>query len=516
MANSENNLPHHFGRYTVIDVIASGGMASVYLAKDPVLARLVAIKVLHPHLQAHKALMTRFFQEAQVVAKLRSPNIVEVYDSGKEGRSPYLVMEFVDGLTLDGIFKQLQYETMDEDVAVALMCQAAEGLEVAAKQGVIHRDIKPDNLLISPTGHLKIADFGIAHVLEGSATKTGAIIGTAAYMSPEQANGEKGISPQSDLFSLGAVFYYSLSGKAPFKADSVTGLMKKIIHEPYEPLVSIRPDLDPSIIEIVGRLLNKDPHKRGEGPTWLKLELKKFLLKKQVVDPATRISTYLKELGLRGIQTTGFVNPVVIAAALGERQLDSDKHNRTKKNPWLWFAVTALGLAFTSFISISSWNYFSTHHAINSKTVNGVSSTAPIPKDTSNNFAAPLPSEPVLNLVRKDSVYEAPSKPNHYAEPTPILEPLQKPKRNTVPKKEIVEGVNTELAAFISVESSPPYSDVFLDGRSLGTTPLEEVPVQAGKHKIRIVDQSGKLHLDTLVQIVPGRSSHYFQIKRKD
>ncbi|HKP95919.1 MAG TPA: serine/threonine-protein kinase, partial [Fibrobacteria bacterium] len=306
--------------------LGQGAMARVFLARDPVLSRFVAVKVLHAELAARRDVLQRFFNEARTVAAVRSPHVVEVFDFGQEGKDLYLVMEFVDGLSLHGMLRQLRhdqghpdrpegsgasfreaplyFDPLDATVAAALMCQAAEGLSVAARHGVVHRDVKPENLMINTQGYLKISDFGIAHVQDDSITKTGAVLGSPLFMSPEQARGLKPITSQADMFSLGGVFYSCLVGHPPFQGRNVTDLFRKIATEPHTPLWRLRPDLDPSLGNLIETLLRKDPAARGGGPRWLHRQLKGYLMASGVMDPAELIGAYLQELSSRGIQTT--------------------------------------------------------------------------------------------------------------------------------------------------------------------------------------------------------------------
>lgn len=321
-----------YGRYEVLYKLGQGAMAQVFLAKDPVLSRFVAIKVLHADLAARKDVLQRFFNEARTVAAIRSPHVVEVFDFGQEGRDLYLVMEFVDGMSLHGLLRHaaprasgevfpagnlpgrgghspdepvpLQYEPLRADVAAALICQAAEGLTLAAAHGVVHRDLKPENLMLNTRGYLKISDFGIAHVQDESLTKTGAVLGSPLYMSPEQAQGLKPITSQSDMFSLGAVFYASLAGYPPFRGRTVTELFRKISAEPHMSLQRLRPDLDPDLSRLVDVLLSKRPEERGGGPQWLHRRLQAYLLSRGAADPAILAADYLRELGDRGVHTT--------------------------------------------------------------------------------------------------------------------------------------------------------------------------------------------------------------------
>lgn len=303
-----------YGRYEVIRELGRGAMAAVFQARDPVLTRFVAIKVLHKDVAAAGAtVLQRFFNEAKTVANLRNPHVVEVFDFGKAGKEYYLVMEFVDGQSLHGLIKQMRpvpheyagaTEPMDPLLTASIVCQAAEGLAVAAQHGVVHRDIKPENLMINSQGYLKVADFGIAHLQDDNLTRTGAVLGSPLYMSPEQVRGAKAITSQSDMFSLGAVFYRCLAGHPPFHSANLTELFRKIAKEPHIPLWHLRPDLDPTLLQISEILLQKDPTQRGGGPRWLRGELRSLLMSRGIADPMELVGAHLQELSARGIQTT--------------------------------------------------------------------------------------------------------------------------------------------------------------------------------------------------------------------
>jgi serine/threonine-protein kinase len=230
---------------------------------------LVAVKVLHPDLMLHKPVLTRFFKEAKAVSRQASPNIVGVFDVGVQGRMPYLVMEFIDGQTLQKLMYQLQGDPMDPIVACALLVQILDGLSVASGAGIVHRDLKPDNLMLTQAGYVKLTDFGICHVKDYAMTATGEILGSPRFMSPEQVQGVKPITPQSDMFSVGAVFYYLLSGRPPFTEENKAALFRQIVEEPHPPLSDVRPGLDRTLIRWVDTLLDKDPARRGEGPAEL-------------------------------------------------------------------------------------------------------------------------------------------------------------------------------------------------------------------------------------------------------
>ncbi|HLP43119.1 MAG TPA: serine/threonine-protein kinase, partial [Fibrobacteria bacterium] len=287
MANhgKKSSAQLRFGRYNVLTKLGQGAMATVYLAEDPALNRMVAIKVIHSHLASNSNLLDRFTVEAKTAAVLRNPNIVEIFDYGVEDDTQYLVMEYIDGPNLQFVLNLLGGEPMAPEVAAAVVCQAADGLSVAEKNGVVHRDIKPENMMFKSEGVLKIADFGIAHIAEQSHTQTGSILGSPNFMSPEQIDGRKP-THQTDLFSLGAVLYYCLTGQRPFTGNNIPTIMRNICDLPHHPVTDILPDADPFLVGLVDHLLQKDPTARPQGARWLSLQLRSYLNRKGILDLA--------------------------------------------------------------------------------------------------------------------------------------------------------------------------------------------------------------------------------------
>src|SRR5690606_21590432 len=221
----------------------------------------------------------RFTVEAKTAAGLRNPNIVEIFDYGLEEGAQYLVMEYIDGPNLQFVLNLLGGLPMDPDVCAAVICQAADGLVSAEKFGVVHRDIKPENMMFKSDGVLKIADFGIAHISEQNLTQTGSILGSPNFMSPEQIDGQKP-THMADMFSLGAVFYYCLTGRKPFNGPNIPSIMRHISDMPHDPVSSLLPQVDPVLENLVDTLLKKIPEERGKGARWLSLQLRAYLNKK--------------------------------------------------------------------------------------------------------------------------------------------------------------------------------------------------------------------------------------------
>ena len=225
-----------FGRYQVESHIGRGGMGDVYLVRDTIINRQAALKTIRPDtdLDAKQIIemRQRFYREAQTAGKLNHPHIVTVYDVGEDLGMSYIVMEFVEGQTLTQWMKK---KRMSVPQIKHVIYHAGLGLDYAHENGVFHRDVKPDNIMLSTTGGVKVMDFGIARVVESSLTKTGSVMGTPAYMSPEQCNGQK-VDGRSDIFSLGVILYELLTGRKPFKGDTMPSLMFAIMkEEPPEP-----------------------------------------------------------------------------------------------------------------------------------------------------------------------------------------------------------------------------------------------------------------------------------------
>lgn len=247
-------------RYSLVSLVATGGMGAVWRADDQLLERTVAIKVMHPHTAAERIFADRFRAEAQYAAKLTSPHIIGVYDFGEQDGLAYLVMEFVEGRTAAQVLAE--DGPLDAVALRSLLLDVADALENAHERGIIHRDVKPSNIMIATDGRAKLGDFGIARAIEGvSETKTGEVLGTPQYLSPEQARGEPA-SPASDLYSLGVVAQELLTGEKPFDRGTPVATALAHIGEPPPPLPA---SLPPDLADAIGRCLAKNPAERPES-----------------------------------------------------------------------------------------------------------------------------------------------------------------------------------------------------------------------------------------------------------
>ncbi len=257
----------HLGRYHLEREIGRGAMGIVYLGRDTAINRMVAIKAIPLASEFSDAELVearaRFFREAETAGRLNHPNIVTIYDVGEERGLAYIAMEYLKGRHLSDYAKS--DNLMDPRKVLEIVGRTAEALGFAHKQQVVHRDIKPANLMYDPaTDVLKITDFGIARLSGAGSTRTGIVLGTPSFMSPEQLEGRT-VTGHSDLFSLGVSLFQLLTGQLPFSADSMTGLMQQIAEAPHPPLRAFRPDLPPCVESIIDRALAKNPDARYDS-----------------------------------------------------------------------------------------------------------------------------------------------------------------------------------------------------------------------------------------------------------
>jgi len=252
------------GRYQVEKELGKGAMGVVYLGRDPKINRVVAIKTmaLSQEFDADELseVKARFFREAETAGRLNHPNIVTIYDAGEEHDLAYIAMEFLKGKDLTGHTKG--NALLPDKTVMEIIAKSADALDYAHSQNVVHRDIKPANIMYDPEkNEIKVTDFGIARITDSSKTKTGMVLGTPSYMSPEQLSGKK-VDGRSDLFSLGVTMYQLLAGQLPFQADSMATLMFKIANEAHAPVTLLRGELPEDVNKIIEKALQKDPEQR--------------------------------------------------------------------------------------------------------------------------------------------------------------------------------------------------------------------------------------------------------------
>ncbi len=281
-----------FGRYEIIEQIGKGAMGVVYKGRDPKLNRLTAIKTIRFADEFDEdqvdQIKAQFYREAEVVAKLSHKNIVRLYDVGEDLDLSYLAMEYLEGHSLE------QYTSSDNllplNQCIECLIQVCDALHYAHLQGIVHRDIKPGNIMILEDGRAKVMDFGIARAAGGTKTRTGVIKGTPFYMSPEQARGGE-ITGASDIFALGVLIYQLLTGKLPFTGENLATVMYLAANETPEPVTTYKPELDPEIIAIIDKALEKDPAMRFASAAEMSKALRAVMNKWQTLQPTSEDET---------------------------------------------------------------------------------------------------------------------------------------------------------------------------------------------------------------------------------
>ena len=259
-------------RYEIIRMIGEGGMANVYLAQDTILDRKVAVKILRGDLAGDEKFVRRFQREAISASSLTHPNIVEMYDVGEDDGKYFIVMEYVDGKTLKSLIKRRGSLTLPE--VIDIMMQLTSGLACAHDSYIIHRDIKPQNIMILDDGKVKITDFGIAMALNSNElTQTNSVMGSVHYLPPEQANGN-GATIKSDIYSLGILMFELLTGKLPFKGENAVEIAIKQMKEQIPSVCKINPDIPQSVENIILKACAKNPKNRYDNVLEMREDLK--------------------------------------------------------------------------------------------------------------------------------------------------------------------------------------------------------------------------------------------------
>ncbi|MDI9589823.1 MAG: Stk1 family PASTA domain-containing Ser/Thr kinase [Acidobacteriota bacterium] len=316
------------GRYTVQDRIGTGGMAIVYRGLDEVLGRTVAIKTMLPQYANDPSFAARFKQEAQAAAALSSPYIVSVYDWGKDEDAYYIVMEYLRGTDLkSGIRK---HGALDSKKVAQIGSQIAQALSVAHRHEIIHRDIKPQNIMVLRDGNIKVMDFGIARAKNSHLTTDNSVLGTAHYVSPEQTQGKE-LGPTTDIYSLGIVMYEAATGKVPFEGDDAITVALKQVNEQPKPPSQINPNIDPSLESIILKCMQKDPAARFQTADELYHVLRDYMAGRlQAVNAVTSVMPVASGGSIGGSKTTPIL-PATDPASTGGRTSRSKPATATER-----------------------------------------------------------------------------------------------------------------------------------------------------------------------------------------
>ncbi|HET7856387.1 MAG TPA: protein kinase [Gaiellaceae bacterium] len=330
------------GRYELEQLVGAGGMSSVFRAHDSLLERTVALKILHEQFSRDEDYVERFRREARSVAQLAHPNIVTVIDRGEQDGRQFIVFEYVDGANLK---ERCRGGALPLDEVLDVAIQTARALAFAHDRGIVHRDVKPQNVLLDDEGQAKVTDFGIARSLDvQGVTQTGTVLGTSDYIAPEQARGER-VSPKTDIYSLGAVLYELLTGEVPYPGDNFVAIAMRHVHDPVPSVLDRRPDCPSRLDSVVRRAMAKDPDERFESMNDLLGELEAcraelagrsddgatFILPREAVRPARKPRPRLR-VGWAPV-LTGLAILALAAAAVGLLFVDGGGNGLPGVNP---------------------------------------------------------------------------------------------------------------------------------------------------------------------------------------
>ncbi len=348
------------GRYELLARVGGGGMALVYKARDLLLNRFVAVKVLRQQFTHDDEFVKRFRREAQAAASLSHPNIVSIYDVGQVEDTYYIVMEYIDGANLNEIIRDRA--PLQPDEAVRIASQICDALEHAHHNQIIHRDIKPHNILIGNNGRVKVTDFGIARAVTSSTiTQTGSVVGSVHYFSPEHAKGVT-TGEKSDIYSLGIVLYQMLTGRLPFLGESPISVALKHLQEPFEAPRSVNPYIPQSVENIILKAMRKNPLERYQSATEMLRDLETCLQPTRLNEPAARFLSDEDEESektrvipaIRPDMRQTLEVPVQAAATAGDTDVrwNSEGLTERKRN---WVLPTVLGVLAALLIAVLIW-----------------------------------------------------------------------------------------------------------------------------------------------------------------
>ena len=495
-------------KYEVLDEIGHGGMATVYRARDSSLDRFVALKVLHPHLQRTSEARARFAREAKSVAKLRHPHILEIYDySGESSDETYIAAELLTGPTLKDFV--LAHEDLPPEIAACVGVQLADALGEAHAKGIIHRDVKPENVLIHEERCVKLTDFGIAHMVDTHTfTATGQILGSPGHMAPEQVEGGM-CDARSDVFSLGTVLYFCATGRLPFVGRNPHHLLKLLLGGEYPDPLKLRPEIGGDLAAIMNKALSRDPADRYQTASEMAEALRAFLAELGIDDPDETFARYLKtpnevaqqlreqslDVLLRVGASAAKSGDVARAQSALSRVLAIDDGNEqalkllgTLGRRQRRGALIAGGAAFLAALGLLTFAFTLWDDQ-----------RAPAATDPAEESADATDPEPDDPGVEQDEQEAAPSSSE------------TSPKDETEPPKPAVTPATSSRPRWVVFKPTPPNVSISVDGgppRPYGPG-FQKVRLKPGVHTFRFVGAEGCCEDRVVRKRIPGGSRDY-------
>jgi serine/threonine-protein kinase len=487
------------GRYELLGELGRGAMGVVYRARDPIIDRVVALKTIDSGRsgEAAASFTERFFQEARSAGRLNHPNIVTIYDAGDAGGQAYIAMEFLEGTGLR--------EMLDEQAplsiarAVEIAGQVARGLAYAHEHGVVHRDVKPANIIILRNRRPKITDFGIARLGEADVL-AGSRAGSPKYMSPEQIRGDGALDGRSDIFSLGAVLYEMLTGRQPFGGAEVVDIMRTVLQDHPQPPSVHNARVPPELDALVLRMLAKRLDERHPSARWLYRELRQVeeTLEKEPSGPAPRADAPARKVSLD--------DPTLIMGAEHPAPAEVPTPGPTKRFGGRLAAAAAAVLVAAAVIVLAPWRESPPPPAPQAAApiiavAPPTAAEPPEPQSPPPVAAPEKPPEPAPPPKAKPRAAKKPPEPAPVAAPEPapppvavVVAPPPKPAPPPPPQTgKIVLAVS-------------PWGEVYVDGRLHGTTPpLTELELPPGRHRVEIRN-SAQLPYHAFVELQAGQT----------
>ncbi len=497
------------GRYRIVRRIGSGGMADVYCAEDTHLGREVALKVLHRRFAQDQEFVERFRREAKAAAGLSHPNVVGVFDRGEHEGTYYIAMELLSGRTLKQIVSEEAPLPQEQVIDLGGQILAAAGF--AHRGGIIHRDFKPHNVIVDADGRAKVTDFGIARAGASEMTETGSIMGTAHYLSPEQAQGHA-VTAASDLYSIGVMLYEMLAGRLPFEGDSAVAIALKHLSEQPAPLSQLRPDVHPALEAVVMAALAKDPERR-----WQSAE--------EFAEGLEAARTQLEAAHNGGPAATGVFAPVALPPgddaqaepAQGEPlPAPGQQHDEERRRRWPWFTIGILVLAL---IGALIWLIASGALTSETREVPRVTALQLVKARAKLERAGFEVRETRLQSQQPiDQVLDQDPNPGEEAEvgSTVTLEVSEGPPFVPVPPVaglRAPQAISTLEDAGLKVTVDQEFSDEVRDGLAIRTVPREGEDVRSGQ-RVRLLVSNGPELIS--VPDVTGQSSTSAEAQLRD